>query len=113
MEIDYSLLGCRIAKIRRSRGLTQEQLAELTDVTNNFISHIENSRSIPSLETVVKLCAALKVTPDALLLGAEVSRQEYLCGEILDKLERCSSYERRLVDGFIDLLLSQRAASQD
>lgn len=49
----------RIAYLRRRKGLTQEQLAERADVTNNYISHIENCRSIPSLETVVKLCGAL------------------------------------------------------
>ena len=108
MYIDYQLLGKRIAKLRRERGLTQERVAELADISNNFISHIETSRSIPSLETVLKLCDVLQVTPDALLLGTGSQSREYLTGDILRKLESCTPQERRLIDGFIDLLIQQR-----
>ena len=70
LDIDYTALGKRIASLRRKRRLTQEQLAEKTELSTNYISHIENSRSIPSLETVMKLCAALEITPNELLLGS-------------------------------------------
>ena len=108
MQIDYAVFGRRITAIRKKRGLTQEKLAERADVTNNFISHIETCRSIPSLETVVKLCNALDVTPDALLLGTETRSRAYLTQDILRKLEGCTPQERRLVDGFIDLLVAER-----
>nr|WP_243150778.1 helix-turn-helix transcriptional regulator [Anaerotruncus sp. 1XD42-93] len=108
VQIDYAVFGRRIAAIRKKRGLTQEKLAERADVTNNFISHIETCRSIPSLETVVKLCNALDVTPDALLLGTETRSRAYLTQDILRKLEGCTPQERRLVDGFIDLLVAER-----
>lgn len=108
MQIDYNLMGKRIAALRKKRGLTQERLAELADVTNNFISHIETCRSIPSLETVVKLCSALDATPDEILLGTGTNSPGYLCGDILRKLEDCTPADRRLVDGFIDLLLRQQ-----
>ncbi|WP_066452870.1 helix-turn-helix domain-containing protein [Anaerotruncus rubiinfantis] len=110
MTIDYNLMGRRIAEIRKKRGLTQEKLAEMADLTNNFISHIETCRSIPSLETIVKLCDALSVTPDEILLGTGTASPEYLSSDIIQKLETCSPSERRLVNGFIDLLLSQRNA---
>ena len=109
MEIDYALLGKRIAEIRRKRGFTQEKLAEKADVTNNYISHIENNRSIPSLETIVRLCAALDVTPDEILLGTGVKSREYLSSDILHKLEDCTPQEKRLVNGFIDLLMKERS----
>ena len=106
----YNALGLNIAYYRKRQGMTQEQLAERADVTNNYISHIENCRSIPSLETVVKLCGALGVTPDELLLGTSTHEQNYLNSDILRKLEGCTPAERRLVDGFIDLLVDQREA---
>ena len=107
LELDYRLMGRRIAELRKQRGLTQEKLAERADLTNIYISHIEKCRSIPSLETVVKLCNALGVTPDALLLGASVSSPDYLGNELLQKLEGCTPRQRRLVNGFIDLLRSE------
>ena len=54
LDIDYAALGKRIASLRRKKRLTQELLAEKTELSTNYISHIENSRSIPSLETLVR-----------------------------------------------------------
>ena len=53
--------------------MTQAGLAEKAEITNNFLSHIERSYSIPSLETLVRICDALGVTPDAVLLGTAAS----------------------------------------
>lgn len=78
MDIDYQALGKRISNLRRQKKLTQEELAEKTDLSTNYISHIENSRSIPSLETLMKLCAAMDVTPNELLLGTSQNRTDYL-----------------------------------
>ena len=62
LQIDYAALGKRIASLRRKKGFTQEQLAEMAELSIVYISHIENSRSIPSLETLMKLCAALALS---------------------------------------------------
>ena len=81
LDIDYTALGKRIASLRRKRRLTQEQLAEKTELSTNYISHIENSRSIPSLETLMKLCAALEITPNELLLGTSQNMIDLLLDE--------------------------------
>lgn len=105
--IDYAAVGKRIAAIRKKQHMTQEQLAERTELSIVYISHIENSRSIPSLETLVKLCGVLDVTPDEILLGTKQDMENYLLSDIQQKLLQCSPRERRLVDRFIDLLLSE------
>lgn len=53
--------GKRIAEIRRKRGLTQEQLAELADMTTLSLSYIEQGRRWPRLITLHKLADRLKV----------------------------------------------------
>ena len=108
MTIDYSAVGKRISLIRKNRGMTQEQLAEKAELSNIYISHIENSRSIPSLETLMKLCSALDTTPDELLLGTKQDMENYLQSDIQKKLILCTPKERRMVSRFIDLLLEER-----
>jgi transcriptional regulator with XRE-family HTH domain len=108
VNIDYILLGQRISQIRKSRGMTQDNLAEKSDISNNFISHIENSHSIPSLETLLKICAALEVTPNDVLIGASTETKEYLNNEIVSKIENCNPKEKRLINGFINLLIKER-----
>lgn len=108
MTIDYSAVGKRISLIRKNRGMTQEQLAEKAELSNIYISHIENSRSIPSLETLMKLFSALDVTPDEILLGTKQDMENYLQSDIQKKLILCTPKERRMVSRFIDLLLEER-----
>ena len=109
LTIDYMLLGKRLAKIRKEKQLTQAGLAEKTDLTNNHISNIENSHSIPSLETLVKICEALKITPNDLLLGTMTASSIYMNDELSGNLAQCSAKEKRLTNGFIQLLMSERS----
>ena len=108
MLIDYTLLGKRIATARKKMGYSQAKLAEQADMSNNYLSNVENSRSIPSLETLVKLCAALEVTPNDLLLGVNTESADYSNSDILTILNRCTAQEKRYVKGLIELFLAER-----
>lgn len=55
------LLGARIKELRKSRGMTQDQLAERVDLATRYISLIEVGRSSPSLETIENIARALEV----------------------------------------------------
>lgn len=55
------LLGSHIARIRKERGLTQADLAELIEVTVETISRLERGVSIPSLKTVENISNALNI----------------------------------------------------
>ncbi len=59
--------GARFAEIRRTRGLTQEQLAEMADITTLSVSFIEQGRRWPRLATLHKLAKCLGVSPSDFL----------------------------------------------
>ena len=109
MVVDYELIGKRIENLRKKRGWSQGKLAEKADLSNNYLSNIEHSRSIPSIETLVRLCTALDVTPDALLLGASTGEKVYMSSDILDLIQQCTPQEKRYIRGFIKVLLSERS----
>ena len=69
LSIDYPALGARIRARRRELGLTQERLAERVGISTPFVGHLERAEKVPSLETVVRLSAALELPLDALVLG--------------------------------------------
>lgn len=50
-----------IKLIRKEEGLTQEQLAEKSELTVKYISHLERGLSFPSAESLDKIASALKV----------------------------------------------------
>lgn len=60
-------MGSIIYQLRLNRGLSQRELATLCGVTQQFIQRIEKGKVYPSIQTVVKLAAALGTTTDELL----------------------------------------------
>jgi transcriptional regulator with XRE-family HTH domain len=67
MVIDYKRIGRNIREVRHMRGLTQDALAEKTDLSSNHISHVEIGSSPVSLPALLKICEALEVTTDRIL----------------------------------------------
>ena len=55
------VLGKRIAEIRKSSGLTQENLAEKTGYSVEFISLVERGLNAPSVAGLAKIAKALKI----------------------------------------------------
>lgn len=49
----------KLFKIRMERGLSQRALAEQAGITRNSLLHFENGDTVPNLETVQKIAAAL------------------------------------------------------
>lgn len=54
-------LGERLRYLREQRNLTQKQLAEISDVSQATIAHIEKKTKDPSVETLNKISAALDI----------------------------------------------------
>jgi DNA-binding XRE family transcriptional regulator len=58
----------KIKKLREKKGLSQEKLARLADVSNNTIVNIESGKQTnPTIETVSKIAKALDAKIEDLL----------------------------------------------
>lgn len=60
-------IGEKIAKVRKSKGITQEKLSKSTGILRANIARIESGRHNPSLETLHRIAKALKAPVAALL----------------------------------------------
>ena len=107
MKINYRELGTRIADRRRELGLTQEAITNITDISTNQLSNIENNHSVPTIETILKLCNALGVTPDYFLLGIAKGADDESAKAISQKALLCTEKQQRLVYEFISLLIKE------
>ena len=65
--MDYYAIGQRIRKYRKAKGLSQEQLAEMVDISTTHMSHIETGNTKLSLQVFADLAEALQVSVDSLL----------------------------------------------
>ena len=57
-------IGKNLQEIRKSNGFTQERLAENIEVSTRYISDIEQDRSKPSYEVLIRFCNLFQVTLD-------------------------------------------------
>lgn len=62
-------IGLRVKQAREAAGLTQERLAELTDVTAQHLSGVERGVVGLSVPVLLRLCAILLVSSDFILTG--------------------------------------------
>ena len=69
MELDYTVIGKNIARRRKKLGLKQAEVEEMADIGQKYLTNIERAVSIPSIEVVMRLAAALDTTPDEFLVG--------------------------------------------
>ena len=60
-------IGSQIARLRREKGITQEELAQRMGVSNQSVSKWENGQSCPDIGLLPALAAYFGVTTDALL----------------------------------------------
>ncbi len=63
--------GENLSNLRKSNGLSQEQLAEKLGLTRQTVSKWETDQSTPDLVYIIKLSEILSVTTDRLIKGAD------------------------------------------
>ena len=89
--MDQLTIGKFIAKKRKEKNLTQEQLAEKLGVSNKTISKWETGKCMPDYGIVKSLCKELEITIAELMDGEETEEKSvraYDDEQIMDLLRR-------------------------
>lgn len=98
-------IGKNIRKYRQQKKLRQEDLAEKTGLSTNYIGAVERGEKIPSLETLIEIINVLEISADLVL--ADVVSTGYMVRTSLlsEKLETVSDADRQRIFAVIDTLL--------
>ena len=89
-------IGRNIRKYRMAQNLRQEDLAEKTGLSVNYIGAIERGEKLPSLETFIDIANTLNVSADMLLcdvLNASYTIKNSLLAEKLEGIKRADREE--------------------
>lgn len=89
-------LGIKIKRMRINRGLTQEQLAEMVDVSQRTMSGIEIGENFVTAETLDKIIKALNTTSEELFATDHLKDSEILIKEIQDYINLISNNSQKL-----------------
>ena len=97
MAVDYSIIGSRLKQARIKAGLTQQELAEKTNLSIAFISRIERGSSHINLKRLSEFCSILDVSEGYILNGVADSDENYLYNEFNDIIKKCSPEKQKLI----------------
>lgn len=99
-------LGKKIKFYRKKKGLTQEQLAELTESTPQTLSGIERGRNFPSFALLSNIIEALEISPHQLFLfdnNKLDTKSTEFASILVEKFENTTYEQRQLVYSILEV----------
>lgn len=85
MDDKMEEVGKRISDLRKSYGYTQEKLAEMAEISIQFLVQIEHGKKTMKVGTLRKLSAALSVSSDYIINGSDAYSENAEINALLSK----------------------------
>lgn len=97
---EQKLLGARIRELRLARGLTQERLAEASDISAPYVAQLETGTAMPSVPVLLRIAAALTVPVSGVVSALDAPQEgeeANLQAQIAALLARSDAAQLRLL----------------
>ena len=99
-------IGKRISYIRKERGYTQEKLAELANISIQFLSDIENNKKSMTVKTLRQIADSLNISTDYIIYGRETAIENTSIDIMLNSLSNKNKKKaEKLLSIFIDAII--------
>lgn len=85
---DFKQIGNKLFEIRKKIGMTQAEVAEQANLSDRTYAEIERGTVNMRIETILKICDALKITPD-IIMTDDNPKITLKKSQILQQLEEC------------------------
>ena len=89
-------LGEKVKRLRKEQGYTQEQFAEMIDISSRNVSNIEQGISFPKPETLEKIVKSFGITTDKLFTSDHIKSKKELLNSINQYINKINSNEKML-----------------
>ena len=96
-------MGRRLSARRKQLRLTQEEVAELADMTTQTISTAENGIKALRPVNIIKLCGALSISADYLLFGTISSDDQSV---LFSKVSQLSPAQYRHLEDIVNSFIA-------
>lgn len=100
-------IGKRIKESRERLGLTQEQFAEKTGLTTNYISTLERGASFPRCEKLITVLNALEVSADEIFCDVLTHAVPYKASALSEELNDLPPKSRQRVLDLLEFIIRQ------
>lgn len=101
-------IGHKIRILRQNKKLTQEKLAEKSNLSQQHISRIENGIVEPEYQTIYKLAYALDISVDTLIENEFKKNENEFVYELMRKLDYLTDDDIKQLLGYADCLIERQ-----
>ena len=103
-------IGKRVKQCRERLGISQEELAEKTGLTANYISTVERGMSFPRCEKLIILLNGLEVSADAIFCDVLDHSTSYKASELSEKLDSLPPQAQKRILQMVELMIQQETS---
>ena len=104
LVFDFRAIGNKLLATRKRCGLTQAEVAEIAGLSDRAYADIERGTVNMRIETILRICKALHITPDEILTESKSNVPVYQ-EHILDRLNACNPKEKETALRILDVYL--------
>ena len=61
--------------IRQAKGLSQDDLAQISGFERTYVSKVECNHALPTVSNILRICKALELNPQAFVTAVEIGAQ--------------------------------------
>lgn len=90
---DFRTIGNKLLAVRKRSGMTQSEVAEAAGLSDRTYADIERGDVNTRIETILKICGAMQITPDAVLTEENPSFTVKR-DELLKQLDECTEKQK-------------------
>ena len=98
-------IGKHISEFRHLRKLRQEDLAEITGLSTNYIGAVERGEKIPSLETFIDILNALSISADMVLSDVLQEGYQVKATKLSDQIKDLPVKDQKRIFDVIETLI--------
>lgn len=103
--MEKGALGNAIRNARIKMNLTQEQVAEMVDISPVHYMHLESEHRMPSVKVLFKLCDILNLSLDSLMSLS--SNNSHLICEVNNCAHKCTDRQLQVILAAMQVMIMQ------
>lgn len=100
---DMHAIGNNLFRIRKAKGLTQSEVAELSELSDRTYADIERGSVSMRVDTLIKICSALQITPNDIMVDNDPP--PLTPQDITDMINHCSVKEKETAMQLLQIYL--------
>ena len=101
---DFRAIGNKLLAIRKRNGMTQAEVAEAAGLSDRTYADIERGTVNMRIETILKICQVLHITPDE-ILTEDHAPEEIQQEQLWERLCACNPKDKKTAFRLLDIYL--------